>query len=366
MKITGLTAFATRYTVRNGGFRLSGGRRFTGFPSVVLRIDTDAGISGWGEHASSSQYMVALHEGALAVLKEIGPALIGADPRQISVIHRIMDAAVMGHAYAKTAVDVACWDIAGKAAGVPVAVLLGGIHQAEFPMLKMAIMDTPEAMAANCRALATQGFRTVQVKIGNDWREDVARIEACMETAPLFDRVIVDANANYLPHEALHLLNATEDLDFIVEQPCRELPDNLSVRRRTSRPFVLDESLDGVQAVFRAREADGFDLAMLKLSRFGGIAPLAFVRDCCVAWGRPVTIEDMSGGGIIAAAAAHLAASTPAKCLVAGSFTTAYVEETNILGDWPNGAIGRLPSDGPGLGVTVDEAALGAPVFSIS
>lgn len=365
MKITGLTAFATSYTVRNGGFRLSGGRRFTAFPSVVLRIDTDEGISGWGEHASSPQYMVALHSGAIGALKEMAPSLIGVDPRQIAVVHETMNRALKGHQYAKTAVDIACWDIAGKAAGVPVAILLGGIHQSEFAMLKMAIMDEPEAMAASCRSLAAEGFRTVQIKIGNDWRQDVERIEACMETAPLFDRVIVDANANYLPHEALHLINATRDLDFIIEQPCRELADNLSVRRRTSRPFVLDESLDGIDSVFRAHEADGFDLAMLKLSRFGGIAPLAFARDCCVAWGRPVTIEDMSGGGIIAAASAHLAASTPARYLVAGSFSCTYVEETNILGDWPRGSEGRLPSDGPGLGITVDEAALGAPIFSI-
>jgi len=365
MKIVGLEVFGVTYTVRNGGFKLAGGRRFTEFRSAVVRLDTDEGISGWGEHASSPHYMVALHEGALASLRQIGPSLIGLDPRQLSVVHETMNRALKGHQYAKTAVDIACWDLAGKAAGAPVATLLGGIHQAEFPMLKMVVMDQPEVMRDGAHALAEQGFRTIQVKIGNDWREDVRRIEACLDHAPRFERVIVDANANYHPHEALHLLNATRDLNFIIEQPCRELEDNLSVRRRTARPFVLDESLDGLTSVFRAHAVDGFDLAMLKLSRFGGIAPLALARDCCVAWGRPVTIEDMSGGGIIAAASAHLAASTPARFLVAGSFVTAYVEETYIEGDWPRGAQGSLPSSAPGLGITVDHKALGAPLFSI-
>ena len=365
MKIVGIEVFGVTYTVRDGGFKLAGGRRFTEFQSAVVRVDTDEGISGWGEHASSPQYMVALHAGALGALKQIGPSLIGVDPRQIAVVHETMDHALKGHRYAKTAIDVACWDIAGKAAGVPVATLLGGIHQAEFPMLKMAVMGEPAEMRERCLALAREGFRVVQIKIGNDWREDIGRIAACLETAHLFDRIIVDANANYHPHEALHLINATRDLNYILEQPCRDLDDNLSVRRRTSRPFVLDESLDGLPSVFRAHAADGFDLAMLKLSRFGGIRPLALARDCCVAWGRPVTIEDMAGGGLIAAASAHLAASTPARYLVAGSFVTAYVEQTFIEEPWPRGAHGGLPSNRPGLGVTVDEKALGAPLFSI-
>lgn len=363
MKIVRISGFAVKYTVRNGGFRLSGGRKFTEFPSLILRIDTDEGISGWGEHASSAQYMVALHSGAIGALSEIGPELIGADPRQLKVIHNIMDRAVKGHQYAKTAVDIACWDIAGKAAGLPIADLLGGIQQKEFPMLKMAVMDEPEIMAASCLKLADEGFRTVQIKIGNDWRTDVERVEACLEVAPKLDRLVVDANANYMPHEALSLLNALGPRDFILEQPCRTLEDNLSVRRRITQPMVLDESLDSIDAVFRAHKEDGFDLAMLKLSRFGGILPLSLVRDCCVAWNRPVTIEDMAGGGIIAAASAHLAASTPASHLAAGSFCTAYVEQTYTLGDWPQGAIGRLPSDNPGLGIDVDLEALGEPIF---
>ena len=181
----------------------------------------------------------------------------------------------------------------------------------------------------------------------------------------MLDRIIVDANASYLPHEALSLLNAVGARDFIIEQPCGTLEDNLSVRRRISQPMTLDESLDSIDAVFRAYAADGFDLAMLKLSRFGGILPVSLVRDCCVAWNRPVTIEDMAGGGNNATASAHLAASTPAGNLVAGSFCTAYVDETYIKGDWPAGAAGRLPSANPGLGVEVDVTALGQPIFTI-
>lgn len=365
MKITRLTGYSVKYTVRNGGFRLSGGRTFSGFPSIILRIDTDEGISGWGEHASSAQYMVALHSSAIGVIQELGPALIGADPRQIKVIHRLMDRAVKGHQYAKNAVDIACWDIAGKAAGLPLADLLGGIQQREFPMLKMAVMDEPEVMAASCRELAAEGFRTIQIKIGNDWRSDVKRIEACLEVSPHVDRLIVDANANFLPHEALSLLNAVGQREFIIEQPCQTLDDNLSVRRRTSQPMVLDESLDSLEATFRAHASDGFDLAMLKLSRFGGILPLSLARDCCIAWNRPVTIEDMAGGGIIAAASAHLAASTPPEFLVGGSFCTAYVEETFIKGDWPSGSMGCLPSQAPGLGIEVDTSLLGEPVLNI-
>ena len=362
MKIDRITVYAVRYTPIGGAIELSGGRRFTEYHSAVVRIDTDDGLTGWGEHASAPIYMTALHKGALGALEVMAPALIGLDPRELGIIRTAMDGAMKGHDYAKSAIDIACWDILGKALDAPVAKLLGGIYRERFPLINAAFMDTPEAMKDRSDEVFDQGFRVLQMKVGGDWHEDVRRIEKVYESAQRFDTLIVDANGYWLQHEALLVANAVRDLDIILEQPCRELENNLAVRKRTSHPFVLDESLDSLQSVIRAQAVDGFDCAMLKLSRFGGLTPLRMARDMCITWGKAVTMEDMAGSEIIAAVSAHLAASTPPQHLVAGSFVTNFVTETIGEGVRQENGYGFLPT-GPGLGVTIHEETLGDPVM---
>lgn len=364
MKITRIRVYSVNYTPKGGDFELSGGRRFHGFQSAIVRIDTDEGVTGWGEHGSAPTYMVALHKGALAALELIAPSLIGLDPRGLAIIHDRMDMALQGHSYAKTAIDIACWDIAARAANVPLAVMLGGIYRTEFPIIDVVHLSEPEHMREEADRLFEEGFKTVQVKVGSKWQDDVMRIRTTWETAHRFDNVIVDANAHWLQHEAQQVVRAVSDLGVMIEQPCRLMNDNLAVRRRSSLPMVLDESLDSLTALFAAQAADGFDCAMLKLSRFGGITPMRMARDLCIAWGKAVTMEDMAGSDIIAAVSAHLAASTPVQNLVVGSFVTSFVNEHIGTGIRQGQGKGHLP-DGPGLGIEIDEAALDTPLLDI-
>lgn len=365
MKIDRVSIFRTTYTPKGGRLQLSGGRSFSQFLSAVVRIDTDEGVVGWGEHASAPQYMTALHGGAVSAIAEIAPALIGKDPRQIVSIHQTMDRAVKGHAYAKSAVDIACWDIAAKAMGVPLATLLGGIFQEEFPIVNVVHLDRPERMREQSDALFEEGYSTVQVKVGGDWREDVRRIEATYESAQRFNTTIIDANAHWTQHEAINVVAATRGMALMIEQPCNGLGENLTVKAAADHPFVLDESLDGLPAFYEANRRNGFDCAMLKLSRFGGILPLRHARDCCVHWGKAVTMEDMAGSDIIAAVAAHLAASTPPQNLVCGAFATQFVNESIAEGLWQSKGRGRVPT-APGLGIVVNESLLGEPLTSFT
>src|SRR5581483_12515626 len=159
---------------------------------------------------------------------------------------------------------------------------------------------------------------------------------------------------------------ALEDTPIYVEQPCRPLAACVAVRRRSQRPFILDESLSDLDALLEARRADGMDAAMLKLSRFGGISRLRLVRDLCQQWGLAVTIEDSGGGDVVSAAMAHLSASTRPGCLLNGSLINMIVNEQIAEGaPRPERGVGRAPR-GAGLGISVDERALGAPLFSIS
>ncbi len=364
MHITRIRAYSVTYTSRGGAYELSGGRKFSDFQSVILRIDTDEGIFGWGEHGSSPLYMPSLHASALAAIEFIAPALLGQNPCESAVIQDRMNFALQGHEYAKSAIDIACWDIAARAAGVPLAVLLGGIYQTEFPIIDVIKIADPAKMRDRSDELFEQGFKVIQIKVGGDWREDIRRLQAIWESAQRFDTVIADANAHWKQHEALQVVNAMEGTALMIEQPCRHLEQNLAVRRRTSLPFVLDESLDSLRAVQLAHQADAFDCAMLKLSRFGGITSLRLARDNCISWGKAVTMEDMVGSEIISSVAAHLAASTPPQNLVVASFATSFRNESLGEGLWQQNGRGRLPA-GPGLGITMDEGKLGPAVLDV-
>ncbi len=366
MKITRIDVFGFRYTVAGGAFALSGGRVMRSLDSTLVKVSTEAGLAGWGEHAPIPGYMVAHAEGARAAIRELAPALLGLDPRQVEVVYARMDQVLQGHAYAKSALDIACWDILGQAAGLPLSDLLGGTFQPEFPLLGAVGLGSPEEMAERAQAVREAGYRRVQLKVGSDWREDVRRVHACLSVLADLDLVIADANGYWRVHEAANVVAALEQQPLYLEQPCRTLAECLAIRRRTARPMILDESLTDLDAVLEAQARDALDAAMLKLSRFGGISRLRQARDLCQRWGLAVTIEDGGGGDVVATASAHLAASTRPGLLLNGSLINGLVNERLAEGATvARAGRGRVPT-GPGLGIRVDERALGTPLFSVT
>ena len=110
---------------------LSGGRlKFEKLDSTVVRLETDDGLTGWGEGCPwGVTYLPAFPRGIRAGIEELAPSLLGLDPRQLDVVNRTLDKALPGHPYIKSALDIACWDILGKATGLPLCDLLGGLIQ---------------------------------------------------------------------------------------------------------------------------------------------------------------------------------------------------------------------------------------------
>ena len=368
MKISRIDVYHFAYTIPGGTLTLSGGRTISAEHSTLVKISTDEGLVGWGEECPfSPTYMLAFAEGARAGIQLMGPALIGADPCQIEDVYARMDAVLYGHAYAKSPIDIACWDLLGQATGLPVSDLLGGTIQPRFPLYQVVGVNRPEAMQERARELMAQGFRRFQVKVGSGhWHEDVRRAQACLDVLRDQEVVIVDANAYWRQHEAAQFIAALEDEPIYLEQPCRTLEECLAIRRRTAKPMILDETLTDLDALFAAQAARAMDCAMLKLSRFGGISRIRLARDVCRQWGLSVTMEDSGGGDVVTAAMAHLAASTPAKSLLNGMLINMLVNEHIAEGTpEPSGGWAEI-SRRPGLGITVDEKALGKPLFSIT
>lgn len=114
MKITRSDAYQFTYTLADGPFVMSGGKVASTQDSTLVRISTHEGIVGWGETCGFSPNYIAAHgPGARAALRELAPALLGLDPRQTEMVFAKMNGALMGHYYAKSAADIACWDILG-------------------------------------------------------------------------------------------------------------------------------------------------------------------------------------------------------------------------------------------------------------
>jgi len=365
VKIRRIDVHAVRYRHAGGPFAMSGGRVSTEQESTVVRVETDDGAVGFGEACViSPDYAPGYAPSTRAALGLLAPALLGADPRAPELVQARLDAAAKGYGEAKSALDMACWDLFGRATGLRVSDLLGGTHQEELPLYTGVGIAAPEEMRRRCEELLAAGYRQVQVKVGTGWREDVERIRACADALAGADRVIVDANGWWTQADARRVVAAVDGLDLLVEQPCATIEECAEVRRASRRPFVLDESLTELGDIVRARAAGAADAVRLKLTRFGGITPVRRARDLAVAFGLPLTIEDSGGGDVVTAATAHLAASVPPKLLLAGYLPSEMAAE-RIAAGTPKAEDGRtrLPA-GPGLGIEVDEGALGPPVAS--
>src|SRR5207302_4567946 len=178
-KIARIDIFGYDLHYMHGSYVMSGGRVVTALPSTVVRITTDEGMAGWGEVCPlGSAYLPAFAEGARAALRELAPALLGLDPTNLGLINDRMDAALRGHGYAKSPIDIACWDLLGRAAGCPVSALLGGLRQASFPLYIAVPLDSPKEMAAYARARRAEGIHRFQLKNGDDPYRHRERVEA--------------------------------------------------------------------------------------------------------------------------------------------------------------------------------------------
>jgi L-alanine-DL-glutamate epimerase-like enolase superfamily enzyme len=365
MKITGFKLFQVDLPLSEGNYSWSEGKSVDVFDSTVLQIDTDSGISGFGEVCPLGPvYLPAYATGARVGIRELAPRLIGEDPTQLIAINRTMDRVMKGHPYVKSAIDMACWDILGKAAQLPVCTLLGG-RFGDDVVLYRAISQRPAAeMAENVAGYRDEGYRRFQLKVGGKPDEDIDRIRAVREILQPGDKLIADANTGWLMHEAMRVVGAVRNVDVYIEQPCATYQQCLSIRRNTNLPFVLDEVIDSVDAILQGVADHAMDVVNIKISKFGGLTKARQARDLCVSLGIAMTLEDSWGGDIITAAIAHLAHSTPTEYLFTSTDFNSYVTRS-IASGAPRRADGRMSaSTQPGLGIEPNFETLGDPVWS--
>jgi len=367
MRIIRISAYRVELPLHEGSYRWAGGKSVAVFDSTVPRVDTDAGITGWGETCPlGAAYLPAFAGGARAGIAELAPKLLGEDPTRVGVVNRCMDANLKGHPYVKAAIDMACWDILGKATGQSMCTLLGGHHGEDVALYRAISQESPEAMARSVSKYRAEGYRKFQLKVGADPDEDIERIRAVRAVLGPGDLLVADANTGWLMHQAARVVSAVRDVDVYIEQPCRTYEECLTIRRRTNHPLVLDESIDDLAILLRAYGDCAMDAINLKISKVGGLSKARVIRDVCVALGIAMTIEDAWGSDVATAAIAHLAHSTPPELLLSTTDFNSYVTVSTADGA-PCRTNGRMKASAePGLGVTPRMEAIGAPVLEIT
>jgi cis-L-3-hydroxyproline dehydratase len=366
LKIARIDVYHFDLTYVHGTYVMSEGRKIKSLPSTLVCITTEGGLQGWGEVCPlGNTYLPAHPEGARAALSLLAPAVIGVDPTNFAAINDSMDLALRGHSYAKSPIDVACWDLAGRAMGVSVSALLGGVRQERFPLYVAVPLGTPDEMTAFVLERRKEGVHKFQLKVGGDPRLDGSRARQIIDATGPEDIVIADANCAWRLNDAIIAARAMEGLPrLFFEQPCPTMEECIEVRKRTTLPMIYDEVVTDLETLLRATRDGGAGAVNLKISRVGGLTKAKLLRDVCDELGLQVTIEDTWGGDVVSATSAHLAATTRAKSLLTASFMNDWTAE-HVAGYKPRsvGGFGSAPT-GPGLGIDIDVSKLGTPVFS--
>jgi L-alanine-DL-glutamate epimerase-like enolase superfamily enzyme len=366
MNIARIRAFQVDLPLHEGSYNWSGGKSVEVFDSTVVEITTDSGLVGYGEVCPLGPfYLPAFGGGVRAGLKELGPQLIGQSAIHLMQLNRHMDRCLKGHPYVKSGIDMAGWDILGKVTAQPVCTLLGGRYDDDFVLYRAISQQSPEAMAANVASYRAEGYRRFQLKVGGDPDVDIERIRLVAAELQPGEKLVADANTGWTQHEAARVVRGVADIDVYIEQPCETYEECLTIRKRTTHPFVLDENIDSLAALLRGLQDGAMDVVNLKISKFGGITKLRQARDLCLSTGIAMTIEDSWGGDIITAAIAHLAHSTPPELLFTSTDFNSYVT-VSIADGAPQRRGGRMSAPTqPGLGVEPKPEVLGKAVVDI-
>ncbi len=368
LRIAQVDVFAVELPYSGGVYTLSGGREYRSFDATIVRVRTDDGLEGWGESTPFGTTYVAGHgRGVRAGLAEIAPAVLGLDPRCVDRVNDAMDAALVGHPHAKTPIDVACWDLFGKATAMPVCDLLGGRTAEPLTLVSSVYLGEPEDMRARVAHYRELGYVGHSIKVGDDPATDAARVEAALADRLPGEFFLVDANGGMTLEQALRMLRLLpRGLDFVLEAPCRTWRETVALRRRTDVPIHLDELVSDSSSVVELIAHDAADGIGLKVSPAGGLTQSRRQRDVCVAAGLTVSVQDTVGSDIAFAAVVHLGQTVPRRNLRCILECRSMVTPTIVENPIPiHHGLATAP-ESAGLGITPNPAAIGPPIATYS
>ncbi len=333
--------------------------------TIVAVVDSD-GLVGFGEAClASPQFQPAHNSGVRASLEILAPAILGHDPKHVTTINAAMNRALTGHTEGKAALDIACWDLAGKQLGVSVVDLLGGAQMDDVVTYHVVGISSADDAAATARRLQDEGVTRLQLKAGGrPIHEDIASIHAVADVLLPGTDLAVDTNRGWSTTEAVQVSQACSSITMSLEQPCATEAELAHVKSQIQHPIIVDENatdLGSVARMISSGLANGFGL---KLTRLGGLTAMRAVRDLCMATRTPMSSDDAWGGDIVAAAGVSLGATLDPQfsrgAWLAHPYHDTHYDETN--GPRIIDGFATLPAGGPGLGLVLETAQFGDPV----
>jgi len=334
-------------------------------PYVLVKVHTDEGLVGLGEATISGLWSGETQAGTVAAIREyIAPQLVGTDPRNITAARRAMDFIIKLNPFTKSAVEMALWDIAGKAAGVPVYQLLGGKVRDKV-RIKLVVWARDVAgsrlMAAQHLAL---GVDCLKVKVGLDTETDIARVRAVREVAGPDIPVTIDANCGWTIQQAKYCLRQLADVNLLLAEqpiPAGDPAALAELRRDTLAPIMADESVFTLQDAWLLTLHRAADIFSVYPGKHGGIAATAEIIAVAKAAGLRCTIGSNLELGIGTAAMLHVAAAFPeidCDTFPADTIGPFYHDGEVITQPLDLGPPHAKVPTGVGLGVELDEAAV--------
>ena len=385
MKITSIVGVPVRIPIphapyatdRAGSKFHRGGRRSRVTPKrptpileyVLVRIETDEGVVGWGESQVDVGFFGHTLEDVLAAVNDyLGPQLVGRDPFDRAHLMALID--YRGHSTAKAGIDLALHDLMGRALATSVANLIGGRHTERVGVSVEIAGGGADAMAAECVRLVALGVREFKAKIGWDPDADADRVRAIREAVGPDVRLRTDANQGYTPKEAIRFCRLVERDDLrvgLLEQPVAvdDLDGMALVRASVDTSICADEACYSPADALRIVRAGAADVLNVKIGKAGGLLQAAKILAIGEAAGVRCVLGTAFGTGLEIAAKLHLAAAHPGLA-DAVEFTELSLHGTLL--DGVGGSAFALPLEGgalpvptgPGLGVELDVTAVRA------
>jgi L-alanine-DL-glutamate epimerase-like enolase superfamily enzyme len=345
--------------------------------AVVLKIHTDEGITGVAETGDTSLwYMGESQDSIMSNLVNVfvPQILIGEDPFNIEKIVARMDKAARANNQSKAVVDYALHDLMGRALGVPMYKLLGGLSNPKIALAFVMSSGTPDEVGAEAKKLVKAGFKGLKLKVGaHAPDEDIELVGALRAAVGNKIKIMIDANGGWVYHQALYVLQRVAKYDvYVAEQPVPwwDIDGLARLRRKVDVPIFPDESARELNDLIKIIEKEAADGLFLKVPKAGGILKAQKWVAIAQAANLPVMCGCMIDSGLGAACTAQFLAATEwigkIEQEAIGPLNLYNISDTvstplknDLAVKVPRYEGGFLyPPDGPGIGVELNEAAV--------
>ena len=363
MKITRIETIPIKVPLKaDVAIRSGRGGAHTASPFLLVKVYTDEGLIGIGESSCTPRWSGEDQvTGSHLIRTYLEPMLLGENPLDAELLTQKFRLAFAGNFFTKAAIEMALWDIAGKAAGKPIFELLGGRIRELVPTKWSVTGVAPEQAAEIASRAKSQGFKAMKVKVGIEPEADIARVRAVRKAIGSEMKLGVDANGGWSPDVAVRIIEQLYEFGIaFAEQPVA--PEDVAlmaeVRKKIRVPVIADESVYTLQDAMTLARLGAADVFSIYVGKAGGIGPARKIAAFAQSAGLKCTVGSNLELGVGSAAMVHLAISTPGiaaeefPCDIIGPF---YYEDDIVREPLPIKSGEAKPNDCPGLGVELDD-----------